>query len=204
MHAVQGTQEPWTKLWLFQTLVTPTLLYGIESRNLERPSVSMIACMIRSKSLVPHDIIRAEMGAAPIITEALVRSMTAIQRLWKLLKGRYSRLALTSSKQFAENGDNHCWYAETQQWLDSHGISIKSLSPFQYNLDCPILNMMKAEKKRVIWAHIMKLDNGRTWINPTTSLDSKMAHKNTNSLYTSEDGFILGPPYMDIHLPHAQ
>ena len=61
---------------------------------------------------MPHDIIRAEMGAAPIITEALFRSMTCIQCLWKLPKQRYPMLALMSSRQLAENGDIHCWYAE--------------------------------------------------------------------------------------------
>ena len=56
-------QEPRTKLWLFDTLVTPTLLYGVEmwgpslnkanyGKDLERPLVSMIACMIRSKALL--------------------------------------------------------------------------------------------------------------------------------------------------------
>ena len=39
--------------------------------SLEKPLVLMIARMIRSKESVPHDIIRAEMGATPIITEAL-------------------------------------------------------------------------------------------------------------------------------------
>ena len=51
-------------------------------KDLERPFVSMIAGMIRSKASVPHDIIRAEMGAAPIITEALFQSVTCIKRLW--------------------------------------------------------------------------------------------------------------------------
>ena len=72
----------------------------------------MIARMIRSKASVPHDIIRAEMGAAPIITEALFRSVTCIQRLWELPKRRYPRLALMSSRQLAENGDIHYWYAD--------------------------------------------------------------------------------------------
>ena len=78
-------QESRTKLWLFDTLVTPTLLYGVETwgpslnkanhwKDLERPLVSMIACMVRSKELVPHDIIQVEMGATPIITEVLLIS----------------------------------------------------------------------------------------------------------------------------------
>ena len=85
---------------VFDTLVTPTLLYGVETwgrtlnkanhwKDLERPLVSMIARMIRSKASVPHDIIRAEMGVAPIITKAF-RSVTCIQRLWELPKRRYA------------------------------------------------------------------------------------------------------------------
>ena len=49
-------QEAQTKLWLFDTLITPTLLYGVEMwgpsltnadhwKDLERPLVSMIVCM---------------------------------------------------------------------------------------------------------------------------------------------------------------
>ena len=46
--------------------------------------------------------------AAPVITEALFRSVTCIQRLWEIPKGRYSKLALMSSRQLVENGDIHC------------------------------------------------------------------------------------------------
>ena len=49
-------QEPQTKLWLFDTLVMPTLLYGVETWGY---LVSIIAHMIRSKTSVHHDIILA-------------------------------------------------------------------------------------------------------------------------------------------------
>ena len=55
-----------------------------------------------------------------------------------------------SSGQLAENGDIHCWYAEMQQWFESHAMSINALPPFQYSLDCPHLNMTKVEKNREI------------------------------------------------------
>ena len=42
----------------------------------------MITCMM-SKALLPHDIIRVEMRAAPIIIEALFQSVSCIQRLWE-------------------------------------------------------------------------------------------------------------------------
>ena len=65
--------------------------------------------------MVSHDIIWAEMVAALFFIEGVFPSVACIQRLWELLKGRYSRLALMSSKQLAEHGDIHCWYAEMQE-----------------------------------------------------------------------------------------
>ena len=116
------------------------------------------------------------MGAAPTIIEALFQSVTCIQWFWELPKQRYSRLALMSSKQPVEHGDIHCWYGEMQHWFESHGISVKALSLFQYSLDCPHLNMTKMESNRLIQTDIIKLDNRRTWIDFTISLARKMAH----------------------------
>ena len=61
-------QEPQTKLWLFDTVVASTMLYGVQVwgpsmdrdrwRSMERPLVSMISRrMIRAKASVPHAII---------------------------------------------------------------------------------------------------------------------------------------------------
>ena len=72
----------------------------------------MIGCMIRSKASVHHDMIRAEMRAAPIPTKALFQSVTIVQQIWDLLKKKYSRLAFRLSEQLAENGENICRYAE--------------------------------------------------------------------------------------------
>ena len=84
-------------------------------------------------------------------------------------KPSYSKLTLMSSKQLAEHGDNHLWHAETQHCFKSHGLSIDAISLFQYSIDCPHLNMTKAEKNKVIRTDIINLDNGRVWISPTTS-----------------------------------
>ena len=74
-------QEPQTKGWLFDSLVTPSLMYasvvwapGLPSfmwMQLERPLVMMLSCQLRSKSTVPHDIIRAEFTLPPMLVEAL-------------------------------------------------------------------------------------------------------------------------------------
>ena len=70
-------QEPRTKWWLFDTLVTRTLLAGVESwesrlnkanngKYLERPLVSTISRIIRSKGLLPHDTIWEKIRASQI------------------------------------------------------------------------------------------------------------------------------------------
>ena len=86
------------------------------------------------------------------------------------------KVGTMSSRQLAENGDIHCWYAEMQQWFGSHGMSINALSPFQYSLDSPRLNMTKVEKHRVIRTYIINLENKITWISPKISAGTKMAH----------------------------
>ena len=60
-------QEPRSNGWLFDSLVTPSLMYalvvwapGLPSfmwMQLERPLVMMLSRQLRSKSTVPHDII---------------------------------------------------------------------------------------------------------------------------------------------------
>ena len=74
-------QEPHMKGWLFDTLVTLALMYAAVvwaprlSRSswtqLERPQIMMMSRMIRSKPSMPHDIVRAEFVAPPMVVEAL-------------------------------------------------------------------------------------------------------------------------------------
>ena len=124
-------QEPHTKLRLFDTLVTSVMLYGVQvwrpsvdhhSRTdsteqwqcMEKPQVSMISRMIRAKASVPHDIIRAEQAAPPLVIEALTRSISFIQNTWSLSRGRYARLALESSRQLASQGNTSCFDMHSQ------------------------------------------------------------------------------------------
>ncbi|MCO5577073.1 hypothetical protein L7F22_030895 [Adiantum nelumboides] len=77
-------QEPRTKGWLFDTLVTPALMYeaaiwgpGLTDATwtlIERPQVLMISRLIRSKASVPHNIVRAELAAPPMVVEALFQT----------------------------------------------------------------------------------------------------------------------------------
>ena len=57
-----------------------------------------------------------------------------------------------------------------------HGISINTISPFQYNLDCPHLNMTEMEKIRLIWTDIIKLDVKEHVLVPQCLLVKKVVH----------------------------
>ena len=78
---------------------------------MERPLVSMISQMTKAKASVPHVISRAEVAAPPLEIEALTRSMSFMHSVWDMHRGRYTKLALESSRQLAMQGDASCWYA---------------------------------------------------------------------------------------------
>ncbi|MCO5603414.1 hypothetical protein L7F22_057564 [Adiantum nelumboides] len=149
-------QEPRTKLWLFDTLVTSAMLYGVQVwgpsvdqdswRAMERPLISMISRMIRAKASVPHAIIRAEVAAPPIEMEALTKSVSFIHGIWNTDRCRYTRSALESSRQLALKGDTSCWYAKTNLWFQRHGFSMDRLPPFQYSLEAPSLPILLCDK----------------------------------------------------------
>lgn len=213
-------QEPRTKLWLFDTLVASAMLYGVQVwgpsvdhhgrsgstdgwRCMEKPLVSMISRMIRAKASVPHDIIRAELVAPPIVVEALTRSVSFMHSLWDLPRHRYARLALESSRQLALQGDIACWYAEMTSWFQPHGVSMDRLPPFQYSLDAPSLTLTRAEITRLIRQDLIQLDTRRTWIQPMQELGTKMAFYREHLLQLTEDGFVTRPSYMDTHFSCA-
>ncbi|MCO5600752.1 hypothetical protein L7F22_054867 [Adiantum nelumboides] len=74
-------QEPRTKGCLFDTLVTPALMYaapvwapsltGSWWTQVERPQIIMLSRLIRGKPSVPHDIIRAELATPPMLETGL-------------------------------------------------------------------------------------------------------------------------------------
>lgn len=206
-------QEPRTKLWLFDTLVTSAMLYGVQIwgpsvdqdswRSMERPLISMISRMIRAKASVPHAIIRAELAAPPIEIEALTRSVSFIHSLWNTNRCRYTRLALESSRQLAMKGDTSCWYAQMTSWFQRHGFSMDRLPPFQYSLDAPSLPITRTETNKIIRQDLIQLDTKKTWVEPTQELGTKMAFYRENFLQLSEDGFVTRPSYMDTHLSHG-
>ena len=146
------------------------------SGSMERPLVTMTAKMIRCKASVPHDIIQAEMGATPIVVEALTRAMAFIHSLWRLPHQRYARLALESSRQLASSGDISCWFAQISTWFELHGFQMDRLPPFQYSLDSsPSLTLSRTEIGRIIRHDLTQLHSRQTCITPPQELQMKMA-----------------------------
>ena len=58
--------------------------------------------------------------------------------------------------------------------------------------------MTKLEKNQVIRADIIKLDNEKTWITPTTSLGRLMA-----LFHMLQDGFSFRPSYVNRYQSHV-
>lgn len=163
----------------------------------------MISRMIRSKGSTPHSIVRAELGAAPMVVEALFRAVSFLHRIREFPGQRYSRLALVSSQQIAAEGDKDCWYSQMTTWLSLHGLDIDRLPPYNYSLDCPTLNFSRSELNRVIRADILRINTERTWIRPSLPLGSRMEFYRSHFLHLTQDGFVTRPQYMDIHLTHS-
>lgn len=107
-------QEPRTKGWLFDTLVTPAAMYaspiwapGLSSadwQRIKRPLILMLSLMIYSKPSVPHPIIRAEFAASPMVVEALFQTITFIQHIRDMDPNRLPRRAFESSQRIASQG----------------------------------------------------------------------------------------------------
>ncbi|MCO5602246.1 hypothetical protein L7F22_056374 [Adiantum nelumboides] len=151
-------QEPCTKSWLFDTLVTPALLYaapvwtpGLSEQawsKLERPL--LLARMIRSKPSVPHDIVRAEFSTPPMVVEALFQTVGYLHRMRGMRADRLPRLALEASRGIAESGDERSWYASVTRWLQTYGYSMDRLPPLQYDQDAPRQALSHTERNTVI------------------------------------------------------
>ena len=109
-------QEPRTKGWFFDSLVTSSLMYAsvvwapclpsLMSMQLERPLVTMLSCQLRSKSTVPHDIIRVEVTLPSMLVEALFQIVAFIHKIHSQPQDRISHQAFEASRSLYESGDN--------------------------------------------------------------------------------------------------
>ena len=206
-------QKPRTKVWLFDTLVTPALMYaaavwalGLSASSwtqIERLQVLMLSRMIRSKPSVPHDIVRAEFAAPPMLVEALFQVCCFIHRMRDMDPGRLSRRAFEASKQLAETGDTGSWYAQMIQLLTRCGWDIDHLPPLQYDPQAPHMQLSHSERNRVMRQDLLQSYMRQTWITPLKPLLQKMLYYRDCFMSISEDGFIQRPGYMDVYMPHS-
>ncbi|MCO5590551.1 hypothetical protein L7F22_044522 [Adiantum nelumboides] len=134
----------------------------------------MISRMIRSKSSVPHDIIRAELAAPPMLVEALFQTVCLLHRFRDMDPDRISHRAFIASRDMALAGDTSSWYAQTGDCLAQHGLDIDRLPPLQYDTQAPTYSLSRSERNRVIRQEIWHTYIQRTWRRPTDTLPPKM------------------------------
>eukprot|EP00249_Psilotum_nudum_P003576 c17033_g1_i1 orf=1-558(+) len=173
-------QEPRTKGWLFDTLVTPALMYGATIWGpgltdatwtlIERPQILMISRLIRSKSSVPHDIVRAELVVPPMVVEALFQTVCMLHRFQDMDRDQIAYRAFMTSRDLAMQGDTTSWYAQTRDWLARHGIDIDRLPPTQYDTYAPTYRLSHTERNRVIRQELWHTYTQQTWISPARPL----------------------------------
>ena len=206
-------QEPRTKGWLLDTLVTPALMYaatvwapGLSSATwtqLERPQVCMISRLFHRKPSVPHDIVRAELATSPMLVEALFQTVCFIHRVRELPADRLTRRAFEASRQLFEAGEEGIWYSQAVQWLESHGLDIERLPPFQYDMDSPFTRLTHSQRNRVLRPDLWQLYIRETWVTPRQSLSTKMLYYKEQFMTILADGIIQRPRYMDTYMSHS-
>ena len=52
--------------------------------------VFLISLSIKTKALVPHEIIHVELVVSPLVLEALTRSISFVHIVWDLSRHRYA------------------------------------------------------------------------------------------------------------------
>ncbi|KAI5054061.1 hypothetical protein GOP47_0031046 [Adiantum capillus-veneris] len=204
-------QEPRTKGWLFDTLVTPALMYSAavwapgltddQWTQLERPQVCMISRLLRSKKTVPHDIIRAELATPPMVVEALFQTVCFIQRMRELPPDRLTRRAFEAAIQLSESGHARAWYSQVRAWFEGHGLDMESLPPFQYDPHSPSVHLSRSERNLVLRQDLWQLYTRRVWESP--GLGTRMSDYRDQFLTILSGGFIQRPRYMDTYMPHS-
>ena len=206
-------QEPRTKGWLFDSLVTPSLMYasvvwapGLSPstwNQLERPLVMMLSRQIRSKPTVPHEILRAEFALPPMLVEALFQLIVFIHRIQKQSQDRLSRRAFEASRALHESGETNSWYSTIVNWLLENGLNINNLPPLKYNMDAYTTLISHGDHNKVIRQEIWQMYTRLRWIDPLEPLPPKMLYYKEKFMHFSNLGFIIRPKYLDIFLPHA-
>ncbi|MCO5592980.1 hypothetical protein L7F22_058820 [Adiantum nelumboides] len=130
----------------------------------------MISRLVRSKASVPHDIVRAELAAPPMVVEALFQTVCMLHRFQDMDRDQIAYRAFTASRDLAMGGDTSCWYAQTRDWLSRHGIDIDRLPPLQYDTQAPTYHLSHSERNRVIRQELWHTYIQRTWIDPVRPL----------------------------------
>ena len=206
-------QEPQTKGWLFDSLVTPFLLYasvvwapGLPSfmwTQLERPLVTMLSCQLRNKSTLPHDIIRVEFTLSSMLVETLFQLVVFIHKIHSQPHDRIYRQAFEAYRSLNESGYTSSWYGMMVSWLLANGLDINNPPPLRYNHTIDNTLISHADRNKVICQEIWQICTRYKWTAPLEPLPSKMLYYKEHFMHFFKLGFITWPKYLDAFLPNA-
>lgn len=128
--------DPRTRCHLFDTLVTPAVMYaseiwlpGLAARDcacISRIQANMLGRMIRAKPSTPHDILCVEFASPPILLDAYFRIVLLLRHLHDIHSSnpdRYSAAALASSRDLAASHATVSWYQQMVDLLQHLHIS---------------------------------------------------------------------------------
>lgn len=196
---------------LMNTLVCPTVLYGSEIwgpyllesdwASTERVQTLLLRRIIRCKKTVSQHIILADFGAQSFWLEmvfSLVSFLHHVRGFADPIQSReqYPYKAYCSSETIAcstPSGQARCWFRGVSDLLESVGIQLDRLPPFQYSLNAPShLLPTRQELDKIIREDIYKKFIQFTWVNPPRGLRPKMTFYVENFLEL-RDKFIVLP-----------
>ena len=119
------------KKFLFETLVTPVILYGCEVwgcsisrefwRKFEQIQNRFITYNLKIKSNTPYPILLIEVGLSPFESLAMTRLLLYKHKLNSIGDHRLPKLALNSSQNHLRLKRD--WYKDTRAWLNHWEIN---------------------------------------------------------------------------------
>ena len=111
--------------------------------QLERPLVMTLSRQIRSKSTMPHEIIREDFTAPNMLVESPIQLVVFINRIHSQPQHRISRQAFDASRSLYDSRDTSSWCSTMINWLLKKGIDINNLSSLRYDQEIDKMGIVK-------------------------------------------------------------
>ncbi len=150
--------EPRIKNILFETLVSPVILYGCEVwgctisreswRNIEQIQKCFIMYNLKIKSNTPYHILLIEVDLPPIESLAMTRLLLYRQKINNIGDHRLNKLALNSNHNHLRLKQG--WYKDSKAWLNcweiDEKVALQNISNIKNNVTSKFKEKLWCEK----------------------------------------------------------